>query len=89
MRVKIAGKNYGAERVRVDNITFENCVFDGTVLVFGGGELPHFNGGELRGIKIGFEGPALETIKFLRLLVLMGGRDLVRAQFELSDRGVN
>ncbi len=85
---KVTGKTYGEQRLRVDDTTFDNCIFDKTTLVFGGGSMPIFKGGEFRGVGLDFEGPALETIKFLRLLVLMGGRDLVRAQFELSKRGV-
>ena len=83
---KIAGKKYGAQRLRVDDTTFDNCIFEGTILVFGGGQMPVFRGGEFRGVGLDFDGPALETIKFLRQFVLLGGGELVNAQFQLADR---
>lgn len=82
----IRKKKYGLERVSVDETIFEDCIFENTVLVFEGRGTPIFRGGELRGVSLDCEGAAFETIKFLRQLVLMGGRDFVRAQFELSER---
>jgi len=86
---QIRNKRYGAERLRVDEAAFENCEFHGTTLVIAGGAMPIFKNSEFFGIDIDFEDGALETVKFLRMLVLMGGEDMVFAHFRLAARAKN
>jgi hypothetical protein len=67
-RPAIANRLYGQERVVMDGMRFEDCVFTGTQLVYFGGAVPIMNRCQLDGVKFVFEGPAKNTVDLLQWL---------------------
>lgn len=56
------------ETVIVDQTQFERCVFEDTVLVFGGTSLPTFVNCQFENVSLEFTDSAANTLKFLSAL---------------------
>jgi hypothetical protein len=70
-------------RVPVDGHEFVACTFMNAVLVYSGGDPPSFRGCILREWRFAFEGPAGNTVNFLRSMAppTSGFSDVVRQTF--------
>ena len=54
-------KHYVGGTIAIDGEEYVDCLFDGTMLVYAGGELPGFERCRFTRIRIGFEAPAART----------------------------
>lgn len=70
-------------RVEVDGNAYVACVFEDVVLVYSGGTPPSFAGCVFRNWKFAFEGPAGNTVNFLKSLApkQSGLSDVIRETF--------
>lgn len=70
-------------RVEVDGNVYAACIFMDVVLVYSGGEPPSFAGCVFRNWKFEFDGPASNTVNFLKSLApkRSGMSDLIRQTF--------
>lgn len=70
-------------RVEVDGNAYVACTFENVVLVYAGGAPPSFAGCIFREWKFAFEGPAGNTVNFLKSLApkQSGLSDVIRETF--------
>lgn len=59
---------------------FENCQ-----MVYGGGVLPAFVENEYIGCSWLLDGPAFNTMEFMKILIAMGGENLVKVGLGIHD----
>ena len=57
-------------RVIVDDQLFESCIFRDAQLVFTGGTPPAFINCGMQGVQLVFEGPAHNTVEYLRAMAV-------------------
>lgn len=76
-------------RVIVDGNDYAACTFLNVVLVYAGGPPPSFRGCIFREWQFAFEGPAANTVRFLKSMALQasGFSEVVRQTFPELDRG--
>jgi hypothetical protein len=58
----------GDDAIYVDGGRFVGCTFDGSTLIYSGGELPRFEDCRLNGVGWAFADHALRTVQFLQTL---------------------
>jgi hypothetical protein len=70
-------------RIVLDNTSFEACVFQAAVLVYGGGPPPSIRNCTFKGVSFEFAGPAGRTLAFLKALSARssGLSDVFKASF--------
>jgi hypothetical protein len=54
--------------VEVDGNRYRNCVFEGCVMIYGGGAPPSFSGCHFRNSRLSFVGAAANTLAFLKAM---------------------
>lgn len=77
-------------RVPVDGHQFVACTFEKVALVYSGGPPPSFRGCIFRDWRFTFEGPAANTVNFLRAMApkTSGLSDVIRQTFpDLAGEG--
>ncbi len=60
-RARVSGRTVSSSTVG----TFRHCVFEGSTLVYFGGQIPHMEQCDMRGVKFEFGGPARNTVQLL------------------------
>lgn len=65
-------QTYAAKREVIDGHHYIDCHFEGTTLVYTGGELPDFTRCTFKNYRMEFEGPALNTLAVLRAMAQPG-----------------
>jgi hypothetical protein len=71
------------ETVHVDAQTFIDCEFRSARMIYGGGELPTFDGCAFEQCEWSFEGPAARTLEYIQ--TLFSSRDTAVVQGLLRD----
>lgn len=77
--MNVENQRFRNERVMLDNHHYIRCTFDDCDLVFTGTGQVGLTGNELNNCRWLFDGPAAQTLAFLKGLYHGGGRDLVEA----------
>lgn len=80
-----SNRSFKSETIQADGCEFIQCTFEGTHLLYRGGDPFTFNGGSMDGIEITFEGPARATLDTLRIMHHSGLHGIVE-QFISSIR---
>ena len=75
MALVISHSSFFNSDVRVDSTDFDTCVFDGCLLIYGGGLLPRFMNCKFSNCGWTFEGPALRAVQLIRGLAEGMGPD--------------
>ena len=61
----IEDKSFGTDRIVIDGGSFRQCIFEGSTLVYFGGQIPNMENCDMRGVKFEFGGPAKNTVQLL------------------------
>jgi hypothetical protein len=61
-------RSFKDERIILDGARFLDCTFEGTTLVFFGGQLPEMQNCSFSDVRFSLEGPAGNTLDLLRKL---------------------
>ena len=61
-------RTFKDERVILDGARFVRCTFDGSILVYFGGQLPEMEECWFNDVQFSFEGPARNTLELLAKL---------------------
>lgn len=61
-------RTFTDERVLLDGGSFLRCSFEGSTLVYFGGQLPEMQDCRFDDVRFSFEGPAMNTLDLLRKL---------------------
>ena len=78
MTTQYTGTEFNNNKMHVDGGKFENCIFNGGILIYSGGIFPKFFECTFNNVSWSFEGHALNTVEFLRSLhVSVGFRPVV------------
>jgi hypothetical protein len=76
------GKTCADATIVLDGNAYRECTFRDYKLVFAGGELPELVSCAFHDCKFGFEGPAANTVAFLRgIASAPGASQLIREMF--------
>jgi hypothetical protein len=89
MVMKISGMKFEAGRIDVDGGEFENCIFNGTVLVYSGGLAPKFSHCAFNSANWFFGGAAGNTIALLRDLHTSPFRPVVEQMLKFLVGEIN
>lgn len=66
--MNIEGKKFTLEKIVVDGNHYKDCKFFGCKILYAGGELPLFESPEFIECEFGLDGPAWQTIAYLKSL---------------------
>jgi hypothetical protein len=78
----ITQATFGSEPQPVDGCHFDGCTFNGTVLVYSGGERPQFSRCTFNSVTWKFEGAAGNTLEFLRGMYKSGFAPVVEGTLQ-------
>jgi hypothetical protein len=70
---------YNHETVALDGEVFSDCEFRACRMIYGGGEPPVFDDCRFNDCEWKFEGPAADTLAYLKLVWAVGGKAPVQA----------
>lgn len=73
----LKGMSFGPERLILDGLSFQDCTFTNTTLIYYGGKAPELQRCKLDNVRFEFEGPAGNTVELLRWLLRQGAIDRI------------
>ena len=78
----IENQTFSNQRIELDDTQFNNCTFDGCVLIYSGTGGTSLSGCTIHNTGFGFEGSAAKTLELLSAMYRGGFQELVDATIE-------